>query len=179
LFRYASVGNAATLISFLVSVALSRRVSPGSDHAVFALAPILLLLHEDTALFPSLSGSQRYAPPLAAIVASLCYSSVTHILRGPVAVAAALQTAAKWPWMIKNFATLLAAAPNAACLVNYLWSYSRVGGLTLMLLAPLNVLCAAAADVGAVRLLAGVSLAAAAGQYLTQRSVRIAGMRCL
>jgi hypothetical protein len=34
-------------------------------------------------------------------------------------------------------------------------------------------------DVGAVRLLAGVSFAAAAAQYLTQRSVRLAGMRCL
>ena len=94
-------------------------------------------------------------------------------------LAAALQSASKWPWMVKNFAALLAAAPNAACLANYLWSYSRVGGLTLMLLAPLNVLCVASADVNAVRLLAGVSLAAAAGQYLMQRSVRIAGMRCL
>jgi len=47
-----------------VSVLLSRRVAQGSDTSVFALAPILLLLHEDTILFQSLTGSQRYAPPL-------------------------------------------------------------------------------------------------------------------
>lgn len=172
-------GNAATLISFLVAALLSRRVSPGADHAVFALAPILLLLHEDTVTFASLSGAQRYAPPLAAVAVSLCYSAVTRILAGPVAVAAALQVASKWPWMLKNVATLLAAAPNTTCLVNYLWSYARVSGLTLMLLAPLNVLCVATSDVTAVRLLAAVSLASAVGQYLMQRSVRIAGMRCL
>ena len=123
--------------------------------------------------------SQRYAPPLAAIVASLCYSSLTHVLAGPVAVAAALQRASKWPWMMKNFVALLAAAPNATCLVNYLWSYSRVSTLTLMMLSPLNILCVASADVGATRLLACVSLVAAATQYLMQRSVRIAGMRAL
>lgn len=175
-----ATGNAATAIAFLVSVSLSRRLSPGSDHPLFALAPILLLLHEDASLFPSLSGPQRYAPPLAAVVASLCYSAVTHVLAGPPPpVAAALRSTPTWPWMLKNFAALLASTPNAACLVNYLWSYSRVRGLTLALLAPLNVLCVAIADVGAVRLLAGVSLVAAAGQYLMQRSVRLAGMRCL
>lgn len=174
-----AVGNAATLISFLVSVLLGRRVAPGSEHAVFALAPILLLLHEDAALFPSLAGGQRYAPPLAAVVVSLCYSAVTHITRGPVVAAAALQVAARWPWIVKNALALLAAAPCASCMVNYLWNYSRVGGLTLMILAPLNALVVASTDVGAVRLLAVLSLACAAGQYLMQRSVRIAGMRAL
>jgi len=46
---------------------------------------------------------------LAAIVASLCLSAVSHILHGPVALAAALQTAARWPWAARNFAMLLAA----------------------------------------------------------------------
>jgi len=151
----------------------------GSDTSVFALAPILLLLHEDTVFFQSLSGTQRYAPPLAAIIASLCFSAVTHILRGPVALAAALHMLAKWPWVARNFAMLLAAAPNATCFANYLWSYARVSSLTLMMLAPLNVLCVVASDLGSVRLLACVSLAAAAGQHFMQRSVRIAGMRCL
>ena len=69
------VGNAATLIAFSTSAVLSSRVSPGSDHAVFALAPVLLLLHEDAVVFTSLLGAQRYAPPLSAVVASLCLSA--------------------------------------------------------------------------------------------------------
>uniref|UniRef100_A0A7S0SUC7 Uncharacterized protein n=1 Tax=Mantoniella antarctica TaxID=81844 RepID=A0A7S0SUC7_9CHLO len=173
------VGNAATLIAFSTSAVLSSRVSPGSDHAVFALAPVLLLLHEDAVVFTSLLGAQRYAPPLSAVVASLCLSAVAHTLRGPVTAATALRGASRWPWVARNFAALLAATPNASCAANYLWTGARVSGVTLAVLGPLNALAAAVTDVHSVRLLAGVSLATGAWQFFMQRSVRIAGMRCL
>ena len=74
------IGNVATLTSFVACVVLSDEFADGSVFSVFVLAPILLLLHQDSVIFPILEDSQRYAPPVAVVVGKLCYDAVLAVL---------------------------------------------------------------------------------------------------
>ena len=97
------IGNVATLTSFVACVVLKMHTtSDGSVFFVFVLAPILLLLHQDSVIFPILEDSQRYAPPAAVIVGKLCYDAFVAVLAGPNRVHVLAAAASKWPWMMVN-----------------------------------------------------------------------------
>jgi uncharacterized membrane protein (UPF0136 family) len=146
---------------------------------VFAVAPVLLLLHEDELIFDALSGTQRYVPPLAAIVISLTYNAVADALDGPPTAHAALGVGGDLGWTIKNVLCAALALPNSWFLAEYLWSFSATGGLVMATFAPLNVLVATVGDVLSARVLACVSLTCAIVQWGTQRTVRVAGLKAL
>lgn len=173
------VGNISTFITFASATVLATWSRPDSCFTVFAVAPILLLLHEDELLFDSLSGTQRYVPPMAAIVISLAYNAVADALDGPPTPHAALAVGGDLAWTVKNVLCVLAATPNAWFLAEYLWSYHATSGLAMATAAPLNVLVATIGDVFAARVLACVSLVSAIAQWGTQRAVRVAGLKAL
>ena len=58
-----AVGNVATSVAFVASIATAIRIRPESNLHALALAPILLLLHEDGVVFESLAGRKKYARP--------------------------------------------------------------------------------------------------------------------
>uniref|UniRef100_A0A7S0I968 No exine formation 1 n=1 Tax=Micromonas pusilla TaxID=38833 RepID=A0A7S0I968_MICPS len=173
------VGNISTFVTFGSATVLATYSRPDSCFAVFAVAPILLLLHEDELLFDSLSGTQRYVPPMAAIVISLAYNAAADALDGPPTPHAALAVGGDLAWTVKNVLCVLAASPNAWFLAEYLWSYHATSGLAMATAAPLNVLVATVGDVFAARVLACVSLVSAIAQWGTQRAVRVAGLKAL
>ena len=173
------VGNISTFVTFGSATVLATYSRPDSCFAVFAVAPILLLLHEDELLFDSLSGTQRYVPPMAAIVISLAYNAAADALDGPPTPHAALAVGGDLAWTVKNVLCVLAATPNAWFLAEYLWSYHATSGLAMATAAPLNVLVATVGDVFAARVLACVSLVCAIAQWGTQRAVRVAGLKAL
>lgn len=173
------VGNISTFVTFGSATVLATYSRPDSCFAVFAVAPILLLLHEDELLFDSLSGTQRYVPPMAAIVISLAYNAAADALDGPPTPHAALAVGGDLAWTVKNVLCVLAAMPNAWFLAEYLWSYHATSGLAMATAAPLNVLVATVGDVFAARVLACVSLVCAIAQWGTQRAVRVAGLKAL
>ena len=173
------VGNISTFITFASATVLATWSRPDSCFTVFAVAPILLLLHEDELLFDSLSGTQRYVPPMAAIVISIAYNAVADALDGPPTPHAALAVGGDLAWTVKNVLCVLAATPNAWFLAEYLWSYHATSGLAMATAAPLNVLVATIGDVFAARVLACVSLVSAIAQWGTQRAVRVAGLKAL
>mmetsp|Transcript_9360 Transcript_9360/g.37930 ORF Transcript_9360/g.37930 Transcript_9360/m.37930 type:complete len:1127 (-) Transcript_9360:375-3755(-) len=173
------VGNISTFVTFASATVLATWSRPDSCFAAFAVAPFLLLLHEDELLFDSLSGTQRYVPPMASIVISLAYNAVADALDGPPTAHAALAVGGDLAWTVKNVACVAAAAPNAWFLAEYLWSHRPTSGLAMATAAPLNVLVATVGDVFSARVLACVSLVSAIAQWGTQRAVRVAGLKAL
>jgi hypothetical protein len=173
------VGNVATFVTFASCTILATWARPESPFVVFAVAPVLLLLHEDELIFDALSGTQRYVPPLAAIVISLTYNAVADALDGPPTAHAALGVGGDLGWTVKNALCAALALPNSWFLAEYLWSFSATGGLVMATFAPLNVLVATVGDVLSARVLACVSLTCAIVQWGTQRTVRVAGLKAL
>ena len=181
-----AVGNVATVIAFVASIATAVRIQPESNLRAFALAPILLLLHEDGVVFESLAGRRRYAPPLVAVVVVLLADAAAEIARGAPQAAMATGAATNaWgmdaasAWRVKNAAATIAAAPCAWRLATYLWRSERTSTVAILALAPINALVVVAADVGAARVLACASVACAVGLFVAQRRARAAGMKAL
>ena len=181
-----AVGNVATSVAFVASIATAIRIRPESNLHALALAPILLLLHEDGVVFESLAGRKKYAPPLVAATVVLLLAAAADIARG--APSAAMATGATTralgmntasAWTAKNAAATAATAPCAWRLATYLWRSERTSTVTILALAPINALVIVAADVGAARVLAWTSVACAVGLFVAQRRARAAGMRAL
>ena len=63
--------------------------------------------------------------------------------------------------------------------LQYLWSRSGASPFVLVALSPLAALAALATDIGAVRLLAGGAIAAAAVQFGLIRTFRRQGMKLI
>ena len=173
------VGNIATLTSFAACLMLSEEFSNGSALSVFALAPILLLLHQDTLMFPMLEDSQRYAPPLAMIIGKLCYDAVMAIAAGPNQVHVLTLSASRWPWMVSNIFALACASVNSINLVHFLATNVRTSAMTLLITAPLGILAPLFSKITAVRVLALASACAAVTQHAMQRHRAVAGLKYL
>ena len=181
-----AVGNVATSVAFVASIATAVRIRPESNLHAFALAPILLLLHEDGVVFESLAGRKKYAPPLVAATVVLLAAAATEIARGaPLSAMATGATTRAWgmnaaaAWTAKNAAATMATAPCAWRLATYLWRSERTSTVTILALAPINALVIVAADVGAARVLACTSVACAVGLFVAQSRARAAGMKAL
>ena len=86
-----AVGNVATSVAFVASIATAIRIRPESNPHALALAPILLLLR-DGVVFESLAGRKKYAPPLVAATVVLLLAAAADIARG--APSAAMATGA-------------------------------------------------------------------------------------
>ena len=190
-----ALGNVAAVCAFFAGSALSARVADDPDTATFVVAPVLLMLHEDGALFTSLRGARRYAPPLAAAATQLLGAALSDArtfgfgvpeseLRAAAAAAWGAgeerSALARWRTFLTEAFLALAAAPCAWRLTEYLWSPARrARAAGTAVLAPLNVLALAAAQSRAARTLAVTSLACAAAQHAAQRRAKRAGMRAL
>jgi hypothetical protein len=173
------IGNIATLTAFLACVVLSDELADGSAFSVFILAPILLLLHQDSVIFPILEDSQRYAPPLAMIVGKMCWDAVAAILAGPNRVHVLTETASKWPWMMLNALSLVLASVNSINLVHHLATGVRTDGMALIVTAPLAVVAPFLSKIPSVRALAVTSIIAVIVQHTLQRRAKIAGLKYL
>ena len=190
-----ALGNVAAVCAFLAGSALSARLADDPDTATFVVAPVLLMLHEDGALFTSLRGARRYAPPLAAAATQLLGAALSDArtfgfgapeseLRAAAAAAWGAgeerSVVARWRTFLTEAFLALAAAPCAWRLTEYLWSPARrARAAESAVLAPLNVLALAAARSRAARTLAVTSLACVAAQHAAQRHAKRAGMRAL
>ena len=135
-----ALGNVAAVCAFFAGSALSARVADDPDTATFVVAPVLLMLHEDGALFTSLRGARRYAPPLAAAATQLLGAALSDArtfgfgapeseLRAAAAAAWGAgeerSALARWRTFLTEAFLALAAAPCAWRLTEYLWSPSR------------------------------------------------------
>ena len=152
----------------------------GIESAAFALAPILLLLHEDGVVFESLAGRKVRAvrdgrPPRRRRHGNRARRAVVRDGdRGDDARVGDERGGAE-----ANAAATMATAPCAWRLATYLWRSERTSTVTILALAPINALVIVAADVGAARVLACTSVACAVGLFVAQSRARAAGMKAL
>lgn len=73
--------NLITILCFVLCVVLDRMWFEGGELVVLPLCSLLLLLHQDPFILPSLLQRRRYFPPLIAAVLHLVLVSITNIIQ--------------------------------------------------------------------------------------------------
>ena len=177
------VGNLATIIAFLLSVALVSVFGVHeSERAIFFICPILLLLNHDASILASFTDRQRYFPLTLACSLYLVLGALQTITY-EVAVGVYYWG---WDWqnigvdflyVTKNSALVLMSVPMHAVFNRFMWDYVRQADYLLLILAPLCIPAIAITDVNAVRAVGALGLVFAIVQYAVSRQIRIAGMK--
>ncbi|KAJ9524251.1 hypothetical protein QJQ45_008427 [Haematococcus lacustris] len=188
--------NLAAATSFALGLSLNGQLTGGAPGAVFMLAPVLLLLHQDPLLLPGLTEARRYAPPMAAIMGWLAATSGLGLLLTTSGQAAALRTElgashpflpthqpllpGSSPWTLACFegALLLVTVPAMWQVMQSLWALKAVKGGMLLVWAALCLLPLAASSMPSTQCLALTSMVGAAVQLVAsrhrqQRSARV------
>ena len=75
-----AAGNLATLLAYGLALTVSQVYLKSPDEIVVCLAPLLLLLSQDTGFFSALTDRQRYFPLVAASVVCLAGSALFRLL---------------------------------------------------------------------------------------------------
>ena len=74
-----AVGNVATVMCFAICLILNVNLTGGSNRAIFFLAPILLLLNQDSDFIAGFGDKQRYFPVTVVISAYLVLTGLYSI----------------------------------------------------------------------------------------------------
>jgi len=181
----ASAGNVAAILSLGLALHLCVGHLNASCSIVFALSPILLLLHQDTGMLAGLTDKQRYFPLVAVSVMFLAASAVFELLlrrymeqhhwisRSKTGMTAALTTAS----LVKNLCLLAITLPGHAMFGKFMWYFKHTRDIYWVLLLPLNVLPAVLTDLPAIRLLSALCIAAGCLQLFLSDRIRKHGLQ--
>ncbi|CAA6660072.1 unnamed protein product [Spirodela intermedia] len=170
-----AVGNISTVLCFVVSLTLNMKLTGGSARSIFLLAPILLLLNQDSGIFTGLGDKRRYFPVAAVTSGYLFLAAVCRIWKelsegdigGP-----------GWVFAVKNGGLLTLVSPNHVSLIRFMWDYAKQTDTQLLLLTvPLSLLSVIAADVIPIRVLGLLAVAYSLVQFFVSTRIRIAGMK--
>jgi hypothetical protein len=192
------LGNLATLASFVAALYLQLAYRQGTALSVLALAPLLLLLNQEDATsgwglgwFRSLSADRKWWPVLAAAVASLGWMAVLDLFLRPLlapwglvaypspALRALGVSRSIWS-CFKHAGLLFCTAPALHAVLAFLWDVrARASTLTLLLVAPINLLPLVCADLLSVQLLALLALVGVAVQAYAQHDIQRKGRRII
>jgi hypothetical protein len=75
-----AAGNLATVVAYGLALTVSQWYMKAAEEVVVGVAPLLLLLSQDSGLFSSLTDRQRYFPLVAASVACLAGSALFRLV---------------------------------------------------------------------------------------------------
>ncbi|KAJ4973074.1 hypothetical protein NE237_006248 [Protea cynaroides] len=137
-----AVGNVATIMCFAICLILNIYLTGGSNRAIFFLAPILLLLNQDSDFVAGFGDRQRYFPVTVVISAYLVFTAIYRIwedvwhgnagwgleIGGP-----------DWFFLVKNAALLILTFPSHIIFNRFVWSYTKQTDSTPLLTMPLNL----------------------------------------
>ncbi|CAM8992654.1 unnamed protein product [Rhodiola kirilowii] len=111
-----AVGNVATVMCFAICLILNVNLTGGSNRAIFFLAPILLLLNQDSDFVAGFGDKQRYFPVTLAISVYLgvtaLYSIWEDVWHGNSGWGLEIG-GPDWIFAIKNIAFLILTFPNS------------------------------------------------------------------
>uniref|UniRef100_M4CX85 No exine formation 1 n=1 Tax=Brassica campestris TaxID=3711 RepID=M4CX85_BRACM len=177
-----AVGNVATIVCFAICLILNIHLSGGSSQAIFFLAPILLLLNQDSDLLSGFGDKQRYFPVTLAISTYLALSSLyvvwEEVWFGGNAGWGVEIGGREWFFAVKNLALLILTAPGHIIFNRYVWSYStKNSDPSPMLTLPLSFAAVVITDVFQVRLLGVLGIVYSVAQYVISRQQHIKGLR--
>ncbi|GKU96294.1 hypothetical protein SLEP1_g9543 [Rubroshorea leprosula] len=175
-----AVGNVATVMCFAICLILNGHLTGGSNQAIFFLAPILLLLNQDSDFIAGFGDKQRYFPVTAAISAYLVLMSLYTIwedvwngnagwgiyVGGP-----------GWFFAVRNLAVLILTFPSHILFNQFVWSYTKQTDSTPLLTLPLNLPAIIITDVIKIRILGGLGIIYSVAHYLISRQQYISGLK--
>ncbi|KAJ0243426.1 No exine formation 1 [Hirschfeldia incana] len=177
-----AVGNVATIVCFAICLILNIHISGGSSQAIFFLAPILLLLNQDSDLLSGFGDKQRYFPVTLAISTYLALSSLyvvwEEVWFGGNTGWGVEIGGREWFFAVKNLALLILTSPGHIIFNRYVWSYStKNSDPSPMLTLPLSFAAVVITDVFQVRLLGVLGIVYSVAQYVISRQQHMKGLR--
>ncbi|KAI4336444.1 hypothetical protein L6164_014971 [Bauhinia variegata] len=175
-----AVGNVATIMCFAICLILNINLTGGSNRAIFFLAPILLLLNQDSDFVVGFGDKQRYFPVTVVISAYLVltalYGMWEDLWHGNAGWG--LQIGGPdWIFVIKNLALLILTFPSHILFNRYVWSYTKQNDSTPLLTMPLNLPSVVMADMLKIRILGLLGIVYSLAQYLISRQQYISGLK--
>lgn len=175
-----AVGNFSTILAFVICLIINFSLTGGSNRAIFFLAPILLLLNQDSDIMAGFGDRQRYFPVTVVISGYMVLTALYRIWEE------AWQGNAGWGievggpgWFfaVKNVALLVLTLPNHILFNRFMWDYVKQTDATLLLTLPLNLPSIIITDILTVRVLGLLGVIYSLAQYLISRRTRLAGMK--
>ncbi|KAI3467823.1 hypothetical protein Pfo_024486 [Paulownia fortunei] len=175
-----AVGNVATVMCFAICLILNVHLTGGSNRAIFFLAPILLLLNQDSDFFAGFGDKQRYFPVTVAISAYLVLTALYSIwedvwhgnsgwgvdIGGP-----------DWIFAVKNLALLILTFPSHILFNGFVWSYTKQADSRPLLTIPLNLPSAIMTDIIKIKILGLLGVIYSLAQYLISRQQYLSGLK--
>ncbi|KAJ4882902.1 no exine formation 1 [Raphanus sativus] len=177
-----TLGNVATIVCFAICLILNIHITGSSSEAIFFLAPILLLLNQDSHLLSGFGDKQRYFPVTLAISTYLALSSLyvvwEEIWFGGNTGWGVEIGGREWFFAVKNLALLILTAPGHIIFNRYVWSYiTKNSDPSPMLTVPLSFAAVVITDVFQVRLLGILGIVYSVAQYVISRQQHMKGLR--
>jgi hypothetical protein len=196
------LGNVATCMTLVHALVLNLvylDTGGSGETCILFLAPILLLLNQDTGLLQGLTDERRYFPIIAVTCAFLAFSAVNQIALHPFleymhwvpsSTASAAGAAAafhfgsgsgagfvfSWMSLLKNAVLLAATLPALWHFITFLWLQRNVGDFPLIFVLPINILPLALADLFSIQLLAVIAVVGVCFQLFALHQIRHHGM---
>ncbi|XP_047313377.1 uncharacterized protein LOC124916672 [Impatiens glandulifera] len=175
-----AVGNVATVMCFAICLILNVNLTGGSNRAIFFLAPILLLLNQDSDFVAGFGEKQRYFPVTMAISSYLMLTSVyaiwEEIWHGNVGWGLEIG-GADWFFAVKNVALLILTIPNQIVFNRFVWGFTKQNEWMALVALPLNLPAVIITDVVKVKILGLLGMIYALAQYLISRQQYISGLK--
>ncbi|XP_043723807.1 uncharacterized protein LOC122670861 [Telopea speciosissima] len=175
-----AVGNVATIMCFAICLVLNINLTGSSNLAIFFLAPILLLLNQDSDFVAGFGDRQRYFPVTLVVSAYLVLTGMYRIweevwhgnagwgleIGGP-----------DWFFAVKNAALLILTFPSHILFNRFVWSYTKQTDSIPLITMPLNLPSLIITDVIKVKILGLLGIMYSFVQYLISRQLHITGLK--
>ncbi|KAJ8759383.1 hypothetical protein K2173_006903 [Erythroxylum novogranatense] len=175
-----AVGNVATVLCFAICLILNVNLTGGSNQAIFFLAPILLLLNQDSDFVAGFGDKQRYFPVTVAISAYLVltalYSIWEDVWHGNVGWGLEVG-GPDWFFAVKNLALLILTFPSHILFNRFVWRYIKVTDSMPLITLPLNLPSIIISDVMKIRILGILGIIYAITQSIISRQQYISGLK--
>ncbi|XP_076891218.1 uncharacterized protein LOC143542525 isoform X2 [Bidens hawaiensis] len=175
-----AVGNVATIMCFAICLILNINLTGGSNRAIFLLAPILLLLNQDSDFVAGFGDKQRYFPVTIVISGYLVLTSVysiwEEVWQGNVGWGMQIG-GPNWFFAVKNLALLILTFPSHILFNQFVWSYKKRNDSAPLLTIPLNLPPSLISDVVKVRILGLLGIIYSLAQYLISRQQYMSGLK--
>ncbi|KAM0987870.1 hypothetical protein ACFX13_012123 [Malus domestica] len=175
-----AVGNVATVMCFAICLILNVNLTGGSNGAIFFLAPILLLLNQDSDFIAGFGDKQRYFPVTVVISAYLVltglYSIWEDVWHGNAGWGLEIG-GPDWFFVVKNLALLVLTFPSHILFNRFMWSFTKQADSMPLITMPLNLPSIIITDVLKIRILGLLGIIYSLAQYLLSRQQYISGLR--
>lgn len=177
------IGNISTILCFFICLMLNITLTGSSNRAIFFIAPILLLLNQDSDIISGFGDRQRYFPVTIVVSSYLVLVALYRIWEevfwtGNHESWGGLDIGGPgWLFAVKNLALLILTLPNHILFNRFMWDYAKQTDAMLLLTMPLNLPSIVITDVLTIRVLGLLGIIYSLAQYLISRRIRIAGMQ--